>query len=256
LGQFSLQISAENFTHIFLWQKTGEKNYMGPIQLVVFDLAGTTIEDKGAVVLSSLVETAERYAMPGTPDELNALMGMNKREVFGILAERMHPGDEARQKALAEEALADFIVRMRAAYEHYLAPMPGAEQTFAFLQARGIKIATDTGFDATIGGLIMERLQWPGRLIDLAVYSTDVRQGRPAPYMIYRAMEQLGVLDVRQVMKIGDSPADLEEGTNAGCGEVIGVLSGAHTATTLGAFRHTRLLQSVADLPALFDEQH
>ena len=227
---------------------------MGPIQLVVFDMAGTTIEDKGGVVLNSLIETAQAYELPGTPDELNALMGMNKREVFGMLAAQLYPGDEAHANRLADEALANFIARMRAAYEAYLAPIPGAEETFAYLRTRGIKIATDTGFDATIGGLIMERLNWPGRLIDLAVYSTDVSRGRPAPYMIFRAMEQLGVLDVRQVMKLGDSPADLEEGTNAGCGEVIGVLSGAHTATTLGAYPHTRLIQSVADLPALFEQ--
>ena len=228
---------------------------MGPIQLVVFDMAGTTIEDTGGVVLNSLVETVRAYELPGTPEELNALMGMNKREVFGMLAAQRYPDDQARVNNLADEALADFITRMRAAYEAHLAPMPGAEETFAYLRARGIKIATDTGFDATIGGLILERLNWPGRLIDLAVFSTDVRRGRPAPYMIFRAMEQLGVLDVRQVMKLGDSPADLEEGTNAGCGEVIGVLSGAHTATTLGAFSHTRLIPSVADLPALFERE-
>jgi phosphoglycolate phosphatase-like HAD superfamily hydrolase len=70
--------------------------------------------------------------------------------------------------------------------------------------------------------------------------------------MIFRAMEQLNVLNVRHVMKIGDSPVDLEEGHNAGCGEVIGVLSGAHSAETLGRYPHTRLLPSVADLPALF----
>ncbi len=63
----------------------------------------------------------------------------------------------------------------------HLAPIPGAEETFAFLRARGIKIATDTGFDATIGGLIMERLNWPGRLIDLAVFSSDVSVGVPLP---------------------------------------------------------------------------
>jgi phosphoglycolate phosphatase-like HAD superfamily hydrolase len=65
-------------------------------------------------------------------------------------------------------------------------------------------------------------------------------------------MERLGVLDVRRVMKIGDSPADLEEGTNAGCGEVIGVLSGAHSVATLGVAPHTRIIGSVADLPHLF----
>ena len=141
---------------------------------------------------------------------------------------------------------------MKAAYEKHLAPIPGAEATFAFLRERGIKIAIDTGFDATIGGLIMQRLNWLGRLIDVAVFSTDVSLGRPAPYMIYRAMEQLGILDVHKVMKLGDSPSDLEEGYNAGCGEVIGVLSGAHTAETLGSYRHTRLLKSVAELPSLF----
>jgi phosphonatase-like hydrolase len=141
---------------------------------------------------------------------------------------------------------------MSAAYEHHLAPIPGAEETFEFLRARGIKIAIDTGFDATIGGLIMQRLDWPGRRIDLAVFSSDVLRGRPAPYMIFRAMELLDVQDVHQVMKIGDTPSDLEEGFNAGCGEVIGVLSGAHTAATLGAYRHTRLIPSVADLPTLF----
>jgi len=225
---------------------------MGPIQLVVFDLAGTTIEDDGGVVLNALVETVHIHDLPGTPDELNAMMGMNKREVFGLLTARRYPAASATAEQKAEEALATFISHIRAAYERHLAPMRGAEEVFAFLRARGIKVAIDTGFDAAVGGLIIQRLDWLGRLIDLAVFSSDVLRGRPAPYMIFHAMEQLDVHDVHQVMKIGDTPSDLEEGFNAGCGEVIGVLSGAHTAITLGAYRHTRLLPSVADLPALF----
>ena len=226
---------------------------MGPFQLVVFDMAGTTIEDRGGVVLSCLLETVHTYELPGTPQELNALMGMNKREVFGALAARLYPTDDRRAAQVAEEALANFIDRMRRAYESHLTLIPGTQETFAFLRARGIKIALDTGFDAKVGKLVMERLNWLGSLVDLAVYSSDVTRGRPAPYMIFRAMERLGVLNVRQVMKIGDTPADLESGVNAGCGEVIGVLSGAHTATTLGAYPHTRLIPSIADLPALFE---
>ncbi|GAC1434184.1 MAG: phosphonatase-like hydrolase [Ktedonobacteraceae bacterium] len=224
---------------------------MGPIELVVFDIAGTTVEDNGAV-LACLIDTVYRHNLPGEPKELNHLMGMNKREVFAMLAARRYPGDYAFAERVADEALTTFIAQMKVAYEKQLSPMPGAEATFAFLRERGIKIATDTGFDATIGGLIMDRLNWLGRFVDLAVFSTDVSLGRPAPYMIYRAMEQLGVFDVHKVMKLGDSPADLEEGYNAGCGEVIGVLSGAHTAETLGSYWHTRLIKSVAELPALF----
>jgi phosphonatase-like hydrolase len=224
---------------------------MGPIQLVVFDLAGTTVEDNG-VVLQSLVETTAAYGLPSTLEELNALMGRNKREVFGLLAQRLYPARLAEAERLAGNALANFNARMRAIYQQNAAAIPGAEETFVFLRSRGIKIATDTGFDADLGGVIMERLNWLGRLIDLAVYSSDVRQGRPAPYMIFYAMEQLGIHDVHRVMKLGDSPADMLEGFNAGCGEVIGVLSGSHTAETLSSYPRTRIIQSVADLPALF----
>jgi len=224
---------------------------MGPIQLVVFDLAGTTVDDRG-MVLECFVETVRAYNLPSTPEELNALMGLNKREVLGMLAGRLYSPGSPEVEQLADKALDTFVERMSAAYERHLAPIPGAEETFAFLRARGIKIATDTGFDATIGGLIMDRLKWPGRLIDIAITSSEVPRGRPAPYMIFHVMEHLGILDVHQVMKVGDSPADVEEGFNAGCGEVVGVLSGSHTAATLGSYHHTRLVESVADLPALF----
>jgi phosphonatase-like hydrolase len=226
---------------------------MGPIQMVVFDVAGTTVDDSGGAVLRCLVDAAREYDLPGSEDELNALMGMNKREVFDLLAARRYPEHPVAARRIAGEGLASFIERMREHYNRALRPIAGAEETFAYLRNRGIKVVTDTGFDATINNMIMEKLDWPGRLTDLAVCSSDVSRGRPAPYMIFFAMERLGILDVHQVMKIGDSPADLEEGSNAGCGEVIGVLSGAHTAATLGPCRHTRLLESVAGLPALFE---
>ncbi|GHO83894.1 HAD family hydrolase [Dictyobacter formicarum] len=225
---------------------------MGPIQLVVFDMAGTTVDDTGNRVLTCLIETARIHNLPGTREELNALMGMNKREVFEMLAARQLSGHSDTAHKLAEEALATFVDQMKAAYSQHVAPIDGAEETFAFLKERSIKVALDTGFDSIIGGIILDRLGWLGRYVDCAVFSSDVSRGRPAPFMIFRAMGQLDVQDVRQVMKLGDSPADLDEGSNAGCGEVIGVLSGAHTATTLGRYRHTRLIPSVAALPSLF----
>jgi phosphonatase-like hydrolase len=225
-----------------------------PIQLGVFDLAGTTVRDEGGVVLSSFILAARLHGLSDDPDELNALMGMDKREAFRILANRRYPDSSATAEEVAGAGLATFISRIRDEYERDLAPVPGAEETFVFLRARGIKIAIDTGFDADIGGMIVAKLGWLGRLVDFAVFSTDVPRGRPAPFMIFRAMERLDVHNVRRVMKIGDSPVDLEEGYNAGCGEVIGVLGGAHSRATLERYPHTRLIQSVAELPTLFPQ--
>ena len=67
--------------------------------------------------------------------------------------------------------------------------------------------------------------------------------------MIFRAMEQLGVTDVARVLVVGDTPRDLQAGTNSGAALVVGVLTGASDADELGAHRHTHLLPSVADLP-------
>ena len=42
--------------------------------------------------------------------------------------------------------------------------------------------------------------------------------------MIFRAMETAGTEDVRRVVNVGDTPRDLQAGTNAGVRGVIGVL--------------------------------
>jgi phosphoglycolate phosphatase-like HAD superfamily hydrolase len=68
--------------------------------------------------------------------------------------------------------------------------------------------------------------------------------------MIRRLMADLGVSDAWSVAKVGDTPADLEEGTNAGCGRVIGVTNGTHSREQLAEYPHTDLIGSVADLPA------
>lgn len=224
---------------------------MQHIQLVVFDLAGTTIDDSGGAVLRCLVEAAGSLDLPDDPVELNSMMGMNKLEVFTILAERAIP-DTGRREKIAGEALERFYEKMVTFYDMHLQPIPGAEDTFRFLRARHIKIAIDTGFDRRITGPVIERLGWMGHMVDTVVSSSEVARGRPAPYMIFRAMETLDIIDVRRVMKIGDSPADLEEGANAGCAEVIGVLSGAHQQDTLSVHPYARIIESVADLPALF----
>ena len=54
-----------------------------------------------------------------------------------------------------------------------------------------------------------------------------------------------------RVLVAGDTPRDLESGTNSGAAFVVGVLSGASDEDELRSYPHTHLLSSVADIPAL-----
>jgi phosphoglycolate phosphatase-like HAD superfamily hydrolase len=66
-----------------------------------------------------------------------------------------------------------------------------------------------------------------------------------------RQLARLGVHDPLRVAKVGDTKADLEEGTNAGCGLVVGVVTGSATREQLRTWPHTHVLGSVAELPGL-----
>jgi phosphoglycolate phosphatase-like HAD superfamily hydrolase len=75
--------------------------------------------------------------------------------------------------------------------------------------------------------------------------------GRPAPFMVFHAMEATGVTDVRRVLVAGDTVRDVESGQNAGAAVVIAVRTGEVPAETLAAAGPTHVLGGVTDIPGL-----
>ena len=73
------------------------------------------------------------------------------------------------------------------AYEK-VQPIPGAEQALKDLQALKLILATTTGFDRPLTTQILSRLGWQ-HYFAASITSDDVMDGRPAPYMLFRAME-------------------------------------------------------------------
>ena len=221
---------------------------VSPPELVVLDIAGTTIDD-GQQVYRVLRETAVAHGATPTPEDIARWHGSAKREALRALL--TPPGGAPPHAERLETVVADFRARLTAAYAAAPpVPLPGVTQALADLREAGIWVALNTGFDREIVDSLLKALDWEGdSVVDTVVCGCDVPTGRPAPFMIFRAMERLGVTDVARVLVAGDTPRDLEAGTNAGAGFVVGVLSGAGTAEELGAHRHTHLLPSVADLP-------
>src|SRR5262249_6958042 len=121
---------------------------------------------------------------------------------------------------------------------------------FAILRRAGVKVALNTGFSRSVAKVLLHRLGWNApSVIDADVTSDEVPRGRPHPDMVRLLMNRLGVRDPGAVAKVGDTQADLEEGTNAQCRLVIGVATGSYSLAELEQYPHTHLVQSVADVP-------
>jgi phosphonatase-like hydrolase len=129
----------------------------------------------------------------------------------------------------------------------------GADATFRSLRERGVRVALNTGFDRETTALLLEALGWGGGVFDAVVCGDEVACGRPAPYLIFRAMEGAGAGSVHRVANVGDTVLDLRAGYNAGVRWNVGVLTGAHSRPALESAPHTHLLPSVAELPGLWD---
>jgi phosphonatase-like hydrolase len=113
-------------------------------------------------------------------------------------------------------------------------------------------VALNTGFDRDMTGLLLNALGWSDGIVDAVVCGDDVLQGRPAPYLIFRAMEATAVSSVHRVANVGDTTLDLQAGYNAGVRWNIGVLSGAHDRQSLETAPHTHLLSSVTEVTRLW----
>jgi phosphonatase-like hydrolase len=220
------------------------------IDLVVFDMAGTTVNDDDGVN-RAVRDTLAAAGVEVSRAAVNEVMGIPKPLALTHLIEHSTRPDLVGR---LESIHADFVRRMIHFYQtdpsvHEIA---GAGDTFDRLKTAGIKVALDTGFSRAIVDVILSRLGWNQQdRVDATVASDEVQRGRPHPDMIEKAMHDLGVRDATRVAKVGDTPSDLQEGMSAGCGMVVGVTVGSHTAEQLGCAPHTHLIGSVVELPML-----
>lgn len=137
--------------------------------------------------------------------------------------------------------------------------LPGVAAAIATLRSRGIKVALTTGFDDDVAYPLLASLGWgvgpsSGDTVDAVVTTSDVSEGRPAPYMIHRAMEKTGVHDVSKVLAAGDTIVDVQAGRNAG-GVAVGVLTGKLGREELAAHSHDYILTGVIEVPELAETQ-
>jgi phosphonatase-like hydrolase len=229
---------------------------MSSIQLVVFDIAGTTVRDNGSVADSFITAFRDYgFTMPGA--EVKKVMGFRKIDAIALLLEKFAP-EYRDDSELIDRIHTHFIDKMIEFYmgDQTLSPLPHAESVFYALKQQGIKIALNTGFTRSITDTILHRLRWDDRspLIDQVICSDEVALGRPHPDMIKVLMQDLYIVSPEQVVKVGDTEVDVEEGRNAGCGIVVSVTTGAYTREQLLPYRPDFVIDDLQELLPIVEQ--
>lgn len=218
------------------------------IDLIVLDMAGTTVRDDGLVeraFAQADAETGVRGAAPWS-DALayvRKTMGQSKIEVFTHLA----GGDVP----LAERATAAFESAFAAAVEDGAAEeIPGAGGVLRGLRRDGYVVALTTGFSPRTRDAILRALDWED-VADVALAPADAGRGRPAPDLVWTAALRTGAHSAARIAVVGDTASDIESGIRAGAALVVGVLSGAHGHAELEAAGAHVVIDDVTHLPGV-----
>jgi len=217
------------------------------IRMIVFDMAGTVINEDN-VVYKTLQRAINDY---GIAVDLNQVLaegaGKEKSQAIRDIVNLHAPGHS---EDSIQKIHSNFLTLLEAAYADLnVKPLDGALELFQLLRAKGIRTVLNTGYNQHTADQLLIKLGWtPGDTFDELVTASAVAHTRPQPDMILEGMRRCQLTNPAEVLKIGDSIIDIEEGKNAGCGITVGITTGAHTAEQLWSAHPDFVIHQLTDL--------
>lgn len=252
------------------------------IALVVFDWAGTTVDFGSMAPVEAMLAAFAKHRLMLTLPQVRAPMGLHKYDHVRALLEMPAVAEQYQFVHARPWTEADCME-----IYHDLEPLqadsaarrcelnPGVLELAGELRRRQIKIGTTTGYPRAIAEPVYDAASSSGFTPDCNVAADDTPAARPAPWMLFRVMEQLDVFPPAAVVKVGDTVPDIEEGLSAGCWSLGITSSGSEVGLSLAEWNalpesqrrdlHERanrrlldagahyVLPTLADLPSVLD---
>lgn len=216
------------------------RTYTGPVQAVIFDWAGTTVDFGCMAPAVVFVEVFKRHQVAITMAEARGPMGTQKRDHILQLTQMdairtrwrdAHGRDpnEADVDAMYEE----FIPLQLECLSTYSDLIPGTLETVNALRARGVKIGSTTGYSTEMTEINKRDAEKQGYVPDSTVSSTEMPAGRPYPFMCLQNAINLGVDTVAACVKVDDTAPGIYAGQNAGMWTIGLTISGNEVGLSL-----------------------
>ncbi len=218
-----------------------------PVEAVVLDWAGTTIDHGSRAPVEVFREVFRREGVAVTEEEARAPMGLAKRNHIAAVLEMPRVAAEweavkgtPHASADVDRMYASFLPLQKEILGRHVELVPGVVEAIAECRRRGLRIGSSTGYTRELMDVVEPLAAAAGYAPDVVVCADEVPQGRPAPDMIERNAELLGLASTRGVLKVDDTIVGIEAGRRAGC-PTVGV---CRTGNALGLS-----LEEVSALP-------
>lgn len=221
--------------------------FRGPLQAVVLDWAGTTVDHGCRAPAAVFLDVFHRRGIAVTVAQARGPMGMAKREHIRQISQMPPVGEQWINRfghGPGEEDIdamyQEFIPLQMATLVDFSDVIGGVPEFIDAVRLRGMKVGATTGYNREMMETCARIAERQGYKPDVSICADDVPAGRPAPWMALLAAMRLGVYPMAAIVKIGDTFADIDEGLNAGMW-TIGITK---TGNELGLSE-----REVADLP-------
>ncbi|MDQ2103601.1 phosphonoacetaldehyde hydrolase [Azospirillum isscasi] len=223
---------------------TYSRRYTGPLQAVVLDWAGTTVDHGCLAPAAAFLEAFRQSGVAITLEQARTPMGMPKWNHIQAITRMPAVADAwaAAHGAAPTDADVDalyerFLPLQIAVVEQHSDLIPGAAEAVAAMRARGLKIGSTTGYPPPVMEVVRRVAADQGYAPDVTVCAGETPTGRPGPAMALKCLIALSVTSVEACVKIGDTVVDVEEGLNAGMWTIAILDTGNEVGLPLAEWR-------------------
>lgn len=194
------------------------------IRGLLLDWAGTTVDHGSRAPARVFLEVFQRSGVPVNEAEARGPMGMAKRAHIAAVLNlpRVARGWEEKYgrpptDADVQRLYEEFLPLQLSVLREYSSVIPGVSEAIAWCRSRGLKIGSTTGYTRELMEAVSPVAAEGGYAPDVLVCSDEVAAGRPAPWLNFRAAEQMGVYPMHHLLVVDDTPLGIQAGKAAGC---------------------------------------
>ena len=215
------------------------------MRLIVFDCDGTLVDSQATIVACARAAFSANDLEPPTDHAIRQIVGLSLEQAMHRLLGRQ---DLERARNIAE-AYRDAFISHRQQADFHEPLFAGVRELLTRLHGAGILMGIATGKGMRGLTQVIEHNNLDGYFMTLQ--TADLHPSKPHPSMMEAAMREAGT-SPQETAIIGDTTFDIEMGRAAGC-RSIGVSYGNHSRDQLEAAGAHRIIDRIADLPAVLD---